>query len=911
MLVPTWSRPPVAGWLGLFASGLLFSADPVFAQGSSHLSGKVVEAESGRPLDGARVHLRRAALVAITDAKGQFVFPRVRAGVDTVDVAYIGRQAQSREVDLTGQPLAGVDFELPVSVVQLAEVQVLGVMAKNQAEALNRQKNAVNIQNVVASDQMGRFPDASAPEAVQRLPGVAVARDQGEGRYIQIRGGSAANTQVTFNGNEVPSPEGEARQIALDAVPVDVLESIEVSKAITPDMDGDAIGGAVNLVTRQAPDVPTFSAELSGGYGTIRSEPSVSGALTYGRRFADDRVGFLVSASGSRREFGSDDIEPEYDLGDPGLDDDALEGLDTRHYTLWRARLGGTAALDWRVGEYSTISLTGIYSELQDDENRRRVVHAIEDGEVSFGHKNRFEAMKLFNLALAGDHLLPGGVGVDYDLTFSRASEREDYDWEAEFIQGDITFAPDISDPDNIQTNPTPDAVTDGTYEFDNIVTGGDDTKNRDLTAALALTVPYQLGGRTNGRFKFGGKIRDKDKDQDVTEIDNELLDGAGPIVLGTDIGGPFDYGSGFNPGSYPFPRNATSGDDVIELPTRFSTAIEGEQNLEAQTNDYELDERVTALFAMTELDLTEDLLLLPGVRYEHTKFTSIGFDFDPDAETLTPITAERSYGNVLPMVHLRYRLTPQTNLRAAFTSTIARPNFFDLVPFRLRDDEDLVLGNPDLEATTSRNFDLLLEHYDRRIGVLSAGAFYKRLSNPIFLFTEDNELGGATSQPRNVESAEIRGFEVAVQQQLSMLPRPLDGLGIWANYTYTDSEATLPGGRTARLAGQAKHVFNTALSYEKGGFSGQASLNYNDSFVLEFGGDVIGAEERGEDIFLDKHLQLDFTSAYRFTPSTSLFLELVNLTNEPFRTYQGSTLRPRQVEFYESWGRLGFRFTH
>ena len=181
-----------------------------------------------------------------------------------MEVAYIGRQAQSRPITATGRPVSGVDFQLPVSVVQLAEVEVLGVMAKNQAEALNRQKNAANITNVVASDQMGRFPDASAPEAVQRLPGVAVARDQGEGRYIQIRGGSAANTQVTFNGNEIPSPEGEARQIALDAVPVDVLESIEVSKAITPDMDGDAIGGAVNLVTRQAPDVPTLLGRARG-----------------------------------------------------------------------------------------------------------------------------------------------------------------------------------------------------------------------------------------------------------------------------------------------------------------------------------------------------------------------------------------------------------------------------------------------------------------------------------------------------------------------------------------------------------------------------------------------------------------------------------------------------------------------
>lgn len=898
----------LVGFAGLLAT--LAWAAPAQAQGAGRVQGKVTEEESGRPLEGARVRMGRSGLVAVTDQQGRFVIPRAPAGSDTLTVAYIGREQQGQVVNVRAGQTATVDFSLGVATVVLQELTALGVRAKTQAEALSRQQNAATITNIVASDQMGRFPDASAPEAVQRLPGVSVQRDQGEGRYIQIRGGSAANTQVSFNGIQVPSPEGGQRQVALDAVPVDVLESIEVSKAITPDMDADAIGGAVNLVTRQAPEVPTLTAELAGGYGTIRGEPAYSGALTYGRRFAENRLGLMLSASGSRRDFGSDDLEPAFDLGDPGEDDDALEELDVRHYDIWRARLGATAALDYRAGDNSTFSLTGIYSELQDDENRRRVVHNIEDGEIEFAHKTRYEAMQLFNLAFTGDHFLPNGMELDYSASLSRSGEKEDHDWEAVFVQEGVTFAPDMSDPDNVQTNPSGDAVRSGTYVFDNIETGGADTENRELTGGANLTIPYRLGVRAGGRIRIGFKVRDKDKDQDEIVIDNELADGADDIVLGEDVGGEFDWGDDFNPGSYDFPGSSTSADDMGGFTDRFAASLESEPNQEEDTNDYDLEERVVAAYVMSEIDITPRLMILPGLRYERTSLATRGFQWDSETETLSPVTADNAYNNVFPMVHARYRITPHTNLRAAFTTTIARPNFFDLVPFRVRDDEDLTLGNPDLEATTSSNFDLLLEHYDQRVGVISAGVFYKRLDKPIFLFTTDNELGGETTQPRNVEDGRILGFEVALQKQLTMLPYPLDALGLWANYTFTDSDVTLPGGRETRLAGQAKHVFNTALSYDREAFSSQISVNYHDAFPLEFGSDHVADFDPGSDLFVASHTQLDLSASYLLTPVTSVFLELVNLTNEPFRTYQGAESRPRQAEFYERWGRIGFRIS-
>ena len=899
-------------WAVVVGFGLALSAvgdvADLRAQGTGRIQGKITEAETGRPLDGARVQLRRSSLIAVTDHQGRYVIPRAPAGSDTIEVAYIGRQRLVQPVEVTAGRTTAADFSLEVAAVVLEEVQVLGVRARNQAEALSRQQNAANIQNIVASDQMGRFPDASAPEAVQRLPGIAVERDQGEGRYIQIRGGSAQNTQVTFNGTEVPSPESEIRQVELDAVPVDILESIEVSKAITADMDADAIGGSVNLVTKKAPDQPMFSAEAAGGYAPIREDLSGSGALTYGNRIADGRFGFLVSGSFSRRNFGSDDVEPEFDIGDEPLDDDALEVLDLRHYSLWRERMGGTAAFDYRLSDNSTLTLTGIYSELADEEQRRRLINGVADGELEFRHKNRLEEARTYNVTLGGEHLLRSGVGIDYRLTWVRSVQDTPYDNEIFFVQEDVEFSPDISDSDNIRANPTPGTVG-GSYLFDAVGRAGSFTANTDKVAALDLTIPYALGGQGSGKLKFGAKYRQKDKYQDVTEEEFELVDDAEDIVLGQQAGSVFDAND-YSDGDYEYIPFSTTPGELLDFPDRFGDVLDGGPLVELGTNDYDIDERVIALYGMTELNLTPDLMLLPGIRFEHTRFRGSGFAFDPETETLASQQGEKSYGRVFPGLHARYRLTPQTNVRAAFTTAMARPNFIDLVPFRLPDEEDLTLGNPELDPTISRNFDLLLEHYDSRIGVLSAGVFYKRLTDPIFLFIEDNELGGETTQPRNGQDGDIFGVEIAVQQQLRMLPRPLDGLGIYANYTYTRSETTLPGGREARLQGQTPHVFNTALSYERGPFSGQISLNYHDDYILEYGGDAGDPEERLEDIYVGDHLQFDASANVRITQSTAAFLELVNLTNEPFRLYQGVEERPRQREFYRSWGRFGFRFT-
>jgi TonB-dependent receptor len=327
----------------------------------------------------------------------------------------------------------------------------------------------------------------------------------------------------------------------------------------------------------------------------------------------------------------------------------------------------------------------------------------------------------------------------------------------------------------------------------------------------------------------------------------------------------------------------------------------------------YNASEDVFAYYGMTTVHFG-DMMLLGGFRHEITKIDYTGhevvFNEDGDYEGTTTLENKATYSNFLPMLHLRYRLTPRTNLRAAFTAGIARPDYETLVPFRiiLREDEEMVLGNPDLVPTTAMNFDLLGEHYFQGIGILSGGVFYKRLDNIIYPSLYDMSGGPydgyLVEQAVQGEEATLFGFELNWQQQLTFLPGFLKGFGIYANYTYTTSNATVNERKDVPLPGQAGNVANFALSYEKGGFSGRVSLNYHGSYL-----DFLGEDDES-DIYYDNHLQWDFSASQNILGGLQVYLQAINLNNEPLRYYIGRTSRPTQREFYSWWMHGGLRYS-
>lgn len=244
----------------------LAAAGSMAAQVSQNgsVSGTVLEATGKTPLVGASVTFEGDFQSATTDRSGRFDILNIPKGNQKLSISYLGFEAVTRDIVVEGGKRLTLDISLEPSLKTI--VTVYGEpLLMGQAKALNEQLNAVNIKNVVSADQIGRFPDSNTAEAAQRIPDVSIERDQGEGRYIIVRGTEPRLNSTMINGERIPSPEGDVRQVALDVIPADLLEAIEVTKALTQDMDADAIGGAVNVVTKRAPNVPRISLTLGGG----------------------------------------------------------------------------------------------------------------------------------------------------------------------------------------------------------------------------------------------------------------------------------------------------------------------------------------------------------------------------------------------------------------------------------------------------------------------------------------------------------------------------------------------------------------------------------------------------------------------------------------------------------------------
>jgi hypothetical protein len=269
------------------------SSNYLFAQAKGRVVGRVTDASTGDYLPGANVMIKGTAFGAASDREGRYRIDNVPPGNFTLVVSYIGYNDYSAEISVAAGSTVNQDIALKQTYVEMKEVTVLG-LREGQMKALSQQKTATNIKNIVDAEQMQRFPDLNSAEVLQRVSGVSVTRDQGEGRFVLVRGMAAQLSTMTINGEKIPSPQGDVRYVALDAIAADQLAGIEVTKAITPDMDGNAIGGSVNLRTKSAFDYPgrVLNVTTGSGYDHIRSKPIFQGGLTYGNRFgANQNIG--------------------------------------------------------------------------------------------------------------------------------------------------------------------------------------------------------------------------------------------------------------------------------------------------------------------------------------------------------------------------------------------------------------------------------------------------------------------------------------------------------------------------------------------------------------------------------------------------------------------------------------------
>jgi TonB-dependent receptor len=876
------------------------------------IKGKITDAVNKEVLTGATITLSGANNTTVTDVNGEFLL-YARPGDRQLVVRYLGYRDTTIALNIKSSETRSLNIGLSSTYSRLSSVVVMGLL-QGQAKALNQQKNADNIKNVVAADQIGRFPDPNAAEALQRVPGVNIERDQGEGRYVFVRGLAPQFTNVSVNGEQIPSPEADVRYVALDAIPSDQLASIEVSKSLTPDMDGDAVGGSVNLITRTAQSkVPRINASVAGGYNQLMRRGNIQGQLQYAQRLGkQEKFGVMLNSSYYHNDLGSDNVERS-------PQDNEVE---LRDYELTRTRLGLSGTFDYKFNPRHEVYLRALYSRFTDREWRRATKFVPEDDEIEKATKDRFEAQSITTINLGAKHTF-SKFFLNYEAQYSMGRQNTPYDNEVVFIGGipsTLTYG-----------NPKyPSIIADGytdnaAYEFDEAGFGHTLAKDRNLTAKFDLGIPYKLNNN-NGLIKVGAKFRSKDKSYAITQD----YYGAIADVPTLDEFDEDNIKKKFLDGNYTLgrPLNVTSFIRYFNAnPSEFEASLE-DKAIDEALEAYDAKEDVIAAYLMAKQQFKK-LTVVAGLRYERTKVSynskDVVIDGAGDLQEIVPVSGSSNYDYLLPQANVRYQLSRFTNLRAAATFSYARPNFSEIIPAQEinREDEVATAGNAALKPVSAFNLDLLGEHYFGNVGVLSGGFFYKRLNDFIYrrvLFNSPYPLTGTpyinsidVIQAQNGNTANVTGFEVAFQNNLSFLPGALKYFSLYLNYTYAHSAATLQS-RTAdaadpnateklRLPGQATHVGNLSLAFERKKFNARVSFNFNGEYLSEVGG------TKEEDIFVKDRVQVDFSAGYAFNRHWRLFAEVLNITNQPFERYMATKDQLIQREYYQQWGRFGVKF--
>jgi TonB-dependent receptor len=344
--------------LAAFASAVLYAQT---ARGT--LAGSVKDT-SGAVLQGARISLEPGTLTMVTDAQGQFFITNLNPGTYTLTISYSGFQAFTRTVNMTAGQVTHVDANLKVATGS-ESITVIADTTQGQAEAINRQIDAPNLLNVITNQQIMSLPNFTIADAAGRLPGVTLERDEGDGKYIQVRGTSPELTNTTIDGVNVPSPEAQVRQVKLDTVPADLVESLEVNKTLSANMDADGIGGSVNLVTRTAGDATAISAFGQWGHTPIFDGRHASQyGITMGKRYlSNKKLGILGNFTYDYNGRGIDDIEPS---NDTGTVTPSYDSIDLREYRYDRTRWGVSGSSDYKLSEGSSLYIHGLYSDFKD-----------------------------------------------------------------------------------------------------------------------------------------------------------------------------------------------------------------------------------------------------------------------------------------------------------------------------------------------------------------------------------------------------------------------------------------------------------------------------------------------------------------------------------------------------------------
>jgi len=807
------------------------------------------------------------------------------------------------------------------------DLQIVTITAIVDAasRAAREQKAARNVSNVVSSDAIGRFPDSNIAEALQRVAGVAIARDQGEGRYINVRGGPSEFSAITIDGVSVAAPDPSTRAIDLDTIPSDIVGQLVISKTLRPDQDADSITGAVELKTQSPFDYKGFRARASAGgsYNEFGGTNDTRGSGSISTIWGDDsKVGVLLSASYSKTDRQVDNIETAWArLTKPegGSVFGVVENL-FKDYDTERERMAFTGALEWRDNADNRAYLRGTYSKFTDDEYRNQLLVLWSEGVLLPGatdqtasfrnirvakqirhriQQNVISTAELGGQRAVGDWLIDGSVSIaNTEQTYPR---RDELLWRTAAL-GTAT-APVSYDYRSSTLEPaisiftTQQHLNPANFSFRENAFRTSVTQEDTVAWTANAKLPVTLGGG-EGHFKFGAKYKAGEREADENRFRDRAATAAPSGTLQSFLSGEPSRNYGYDLGFKVQPGLA----DAYYDQRKATSPIRAEQSA---TADYQVDETVLAGYALWDLDF-DRLGVLAGVRYERTETEGAAPVFNAASGKISTRTDKRSYSDVFPGVTLRYAFNDGLIGRAVVSRGMTRPNFTDIVPRALETQEGSTLvvqqGNPELTATLSNNFDVSVEYYYDTMGLLSASAFYKDLKDYAYTLRSNGSYLGQAAilvRPENAPNGSLNGVELAWQQQFTALPGWLSGFGVFANVTWVDAEIevgrTYAGRSKFPLPGQSKTTSNLALFYERGPLSVRLSYTDRGDYLNE-----INAEDGALDLYWEGRDQLDLTASYEFTKLFEAFVEAKNLTNTAGIRYYGERSR---VYEYEKFG--------
>lgn len=809
---------------------------------------------------------------------------------------------------------------------------VSGSIVSAQEDSIEAKRRADNLADIASADAAARFPDQNAAAALSRLPAVAVQRDQGQERYIQVRGAPNRWTSVSIDGIPMAGVDegGDSRAFRFDAIPAVLLSEMVINKSLTSNLQADAIVATIDLKTYSPLQRQGLHVDGDVGYGFMDLGGGEQRQGSLRLSWASDTFGVVIGGSHYRRKQLTDNREVgAYDANGP-------TEFDIRQYEIERWNNGLFAGLEFSPEAGKRLYAKAIFSEFNDDEQRNQ--YELQLASSSATGTRTLENGDLANVPLRGSFnygeyrnrnyigLVGGEIQGDdgFNAAFNVNYTRTDNSTYLPLVQGSTTGADNLAFTYDNSDPRFPIVTMDGAFNQASLNSGRAYMINaRQETVSDSYTVKLDLSKEMGDlTISAGGLYSDRD-----IEGNNFSFAQVVPLAYGAAVGHPIDLNSyvtnkpwdtGFPLGfTLNYVDNVALRKDIDGMLSAMQAAgLYDPAGAIPETDKYFQREKTLAGYVMGRIE-TGALTAVGGVRVESYDMENSGSVYDGTA--YTPLTYKSSKTDFFPSLNFKFDATDNLVIRLAGQRGISRPAYGAIrVGASINDTNSpgtIGGGNPALKPEYTWGTDASIEYYLPGNGMISVAGFYRWVDNVFYQseapvgsdfynFGGIDRSGYLYSGTYNGDNGKLYGVEFNVLKQFDFLPGALDGFGFQGNLTLLDGEFDTPTEKGIAFQGMSDTIANASLFYEKYGISARVSYQWRSDWLDSLGGMGSGEYRKGYE-------NLDVSLRYALTDNFTVFADLNNLTDEIYEAYQGTTAMPTEVEQIGSRYMFGIRFSY